>query len=103
MTKEQFIVKYTQGWVGDQASLKSLLATLAGMIFNALNPLVTILTDNYTLTEEDSGGVFMIGTDAKTITLPNTKARVIVPEIPSVAAGEMVTMLLPAAPELTIL
>ena len=74
MDKVAFINKYSGGFYGDQSSLEKKLADLAGLIYDAVNPPVEVITANRTLTEEDSGKVFLIGTDEKVITLPATKA-----------------------------
>ena len=73
------------------------LKELAGKAFDGVNPKVTILTDNYTLLEEDSGGVFGIGTDAKVITLPATKAGLKYTFINTGAAGNNIVTISPVA------
>lgn len=97
MTKEAFITKHSQGWMGDQKFLKNLLAVLLGFIFDALTPPVVTLTDNYQLSEEESGGVFLIGTDAKVISLPATKAGLRYKIVNSGAAGNNIVTISPKA------
>jgi hypothetical protein len=53
---------------------KGAISELAGKTFDALNPPVTIVTDNRTVTTDESNGVFGIATDAKVFTLPATQA-----------------------------
>lgn len=99
MTKEEFIKKLTQGWMGDQAHLKNILGDLAAAIFAAHQKEVVILTDDYTLTAEDSGKIFLIGTDAKVITLPATVAGLDFTFINIGAAGNNIITLSPQAKE----
>lgn len=77
--------------------IKSALSELAGKVFDCLTPKVTILTNNYTLTEDDSGGVFGIGTDAKVISLPATKAGLKYTIINTGAAGNNIVTISPVA------
>lgn len=70
---------------------------LAGKVFDALNPKVTIPIVSTTLTEEDSGGVFGMGTDAKVFTLPSTKAGLKYTFINTGAAGNNILTVSPAA------
>lgn len=97
MTREQFIAKYSGGHYGDAKSIEAKLAETAGKIFDALNPPVTVLTDNTTLTEDNSGGVFLIATDAKVISLPDTKAGLKYTIINSGAAGNNIVTISPKA------
>lgn len=97
MTVTQFIEKYTGGFYGDIASFKNRLAAIVEKLFYAFQPNVTILTDNYTLTAEDSGGVFGIGTDAKVISLPATKAGLKYTIINTGAAGNNIVTISPVA------
>jgi hypothetical protein len=70
MTKEEFIIAYSQGYVGDNEHLERRLAAIASKVFDALNPPVIALTDNATLTAGQSSSIVTIATDAKVITLP---------------------------------
>ena len=67
----------------------------------ATKPLVygspVTLTDNYTLTAADNGKTFLIGTDAKTITLPATIADFEVTVINIGAAGHNIVTIAPVA------
>lgn len=49
---------------------------LAGWVHRAVFSEVVAITDNTTLTADDSGKTYTIGVDAKTITLPPTEAGV---------------------------
>lgn len=97
MTRDQFKSKYAGGHYGDNGSMKDRLKELAGKVFDSINPLVTILTDNTTLTEDQTGGIFGIGIDAKVITLPATKAGLKYTFINTGAAGNNIVTISPAA------
>ena len=97
MNRAEFIAKYAGGYYGDTPALERRLSSMAGKIFDAVNPPVTILTDSYTLKEEDSGGVFGIGTDAKVISLPATKAGLKYTIINTGAAGNNIVTISPVA------
>lgn len=97
MTKEEFIVKYTQQHYGDESFKKQMLGDLAGMLFTAFQKDVVVVTDNITLTQEDSGKIFLIGTDAKVITLPATIAGWNAKFINIGAAGNNLITLSPVA------
>lgn len=58
---------------------------------------VQVLTDNITLTANDSGKVLLIGTDAKSITLPPTKEGLIFMVVNSGAAGNNIVKVSPVA------
>lgn len=73
------------------------LKEVAGKAFDGVNPKVTILTDNHTLTEDESGGIFGIGTDAKVISLPATKAGLKYTIINTGAAGNNIITISPQA------
>lgn len=97
MTVTQFIEKYTGGFYGDIASLKNRLAVIVEKLFKAFQLDVVILTDNYSLLAEDSGKVFLIGTDAKVISLPATVAGLKYTIINSGAAGNNIVTISPVA------
>jgi hypothetical protein len=97
MNKLEFQTKYSGGHFGDNASMEQRLSLLAGKVFDAVNPLVTILTDSATLTEDQSGGVFGIGTDDKVISLPATKAGLKYTIINTGAAGNNIVTISPVA------
>lgn len=63
----------------------------------ALTNMVVTLTDNYTITSADNGKTFLIGTDAKVITLPATIAGFKVTIINSGADGNNIVTISPAA------
>ena len=78
------------------APFKQLLLDLAGWVYRVLYGEITVLTDNTTLTQADSGKTFLIATDAKVITLPATFVgwyRI----INSGAAGNNIVTISPAA------
>ena len=56
-----------------------------------------VLIDNYSLQASDSGGIFLIGTDAKVITLPSTAAGLKYTIVNSGAAGHNIVSVSPAA------
>ena len=58
---------------------------------------VVTLTDDYTIKEEESGTIFLIGTDAKTITLPATKKGLKYTVINIGAAGNNIVTISPNA------
>ena len=97
MTVTQFIEKYTGGFYGDIASLKNRLAAIVEKLFKAFQFDVVILTDNYSLLAEDSGKVFLIGTDAKVISLPATVAGLKYTIVNSGAAGNNIVTISPVA------
>ena len=77
MTRADFILDVVKEFTptySNAVPVRGALQVVAGKLYDALNPPVTILTDNKTLTADDSNGVFGIGTDAKIITLPATQA-----------------------------
>lgn len=59
--------------------------------------IIEVVTDNKTLTAADSGKIFLIGTDAKTITLPATVKGVEFTFINIGAAGNNIITVSPAA------
>lgn len=97
MTKAEFVTKYSGGFYGDTSKLEIRLKRIAEKLFDALNPVVTTLTNNYTLTEDDSNGIFCIGTDAKVISLPATKAGLKYTIINTGAAGNNIVTISPVA------
>ena len=52
--------------------IKQMLYDLSGWVHRALYSEIVTVTDNLTLTTEDSGKTFLVGVDAKVITLPST-------------------------------
>ena len=54
--------------------VKAPLQELAGKAFDGVNPKVTVVTENKTLTADDSGGIFLCATDNVVFTLPATAA-----------------------------
>ena len=74
MNKVAFINKYSGGFYGDQSSLEKKLADLAELIFDNRNANAETVTDDTTLTEDDSGKTINVGTDGKVITLPKITA-----------------------------
>lgn len=58
---------------------------------------VQVLTDNVTLTANDSGKVILIGTDAKSIILPPTKQGLTFTVVNSGAAGNNIVKVSPVA------
>jgi hypothetical protein len=100
MTRAEYIadvVKEIGKTYSNALPVKAPLKELAGKAFDGVNPKVTILTDNYTLLNADSGGVFGIGTDAKVITLPATKAGLKYTIINTGAAGNNIVTISPQA------
>lgn len=97
MNKVEFVTKYSGGFYGDTSKLEIRLKRIAEKLFDALNPVVTTLTDNYTLKEDDSNGIFCIGTDAKVISLPATKAGLKYTIINTGAAGNNIVTISPVA------
>ncbi len=97
MTKEEFVLAKSQGYVGDNEHLERRLAAIAGKTFDGVNPPVTVLTANATLTEDQSGGVFTTALDAIVITLPATKAGLKYTIINSGADGAAKVSISPAA------
>lgn len=69
MTRLQYQALYG-GWRGDDTQKANLLMSLAGEIYDLKNANAELITDDLTLTEDDSGKTINIATDAKTITLP---------------------------------
>lgn len=91
------IVKEIGNLYSNSLPVKAPLMALAGRVFDAVNPKVTILEDSATLTEDQSGGIFGIGTDAKVITLPSTKAGLKYTIINTGAAGNNIVTISPQA------
>lgn len=97
MNKVEFATKYSGGFYGDTSKLEIRLKRIAEKLFDALNPVVTTLTNNYTLTEDDSNGIFCIATDGKVISLPATKAGLKYTIINTGAAGNNIVTISPVA------
>lgn len=77
--------------------VKKMLYDLAAWVHRAVYGEVVILTDNTTLATTDSGKTFLIGTDAKVISLPATMAGVKYTIINSGAAGNNIVTISPVA------
>lgn len=77
--------------------VKQMLFDLAGWVHRAIFSEVVTVTDNLTLTASDSGKTFLVGTDAKVITLPATEAGVKYTIINSGAAGNNIITISPQA------
>ena len=75
----------------------NLIKVLAGWVHRAIFSEVVTVTDNITLTADDSGKTFLVGTDAKVITLPSTEAGVKYTFINSGAAGNNIITISPQA------
>lgn len=69
MTKAEFIAKYG-GWLGDDGAKRKRWTDLAAEIYDLTHENPTLVADNLTLTEDDSGKTLNIATDAKVFTLP---------------------------------
>lgn len=77
MNKTEFknnIVRDLPNTYANALPVKGAIKELAETAFDGVNPPVTVLTENTTLTEEQSGGIFMTATDNIVISLPATKA-----------------------------
>ena len=72
-------------------------ATLTGMTLEGHKVTVETKTDNYTVLATDSGKTFLMGTDAKTFTLPATVAGLTFTFINSGADGNNIVTISPAA------
>lgn len=74
MSKTTFKADYVKNFDGAYSNVlpvKGAIGDLAGYIYdNILHANEELVTDNKTLTEDDSGKTFNIATDAKTFTLP---------------------------------
>ena len=71
MTEQEFRNKFTSGHLGDKLDYKARLNRVADYMYRAVS--VETISDDKTLDEEDSNKIFLVGTDAKTITLPATE------------------------------
>ncbi len=97
MTRDQFIANAVPSVLGDSNKVKLLLGTLAGKVYDLFNPVVETITANRTLVQEDSGKIFLVGTDALIVTLPSTVAGLKYEFINSGAAGNNILQISPAA------
>ena len=100
MNKTEFknnIVRDLPNTYANALPVKGALKELAEKVFDGVNPPVKVLDDNYTLTEDDSNGIFCIATDAKVITLPATKAGLKYTIINTGAAGNNIVTVSPQA------
>lgn len=100
MTKTEFknnIVRDLPNTYANALPVKGAIKELAETAFDGVNPPVTVLTDSATLTEEQSGGVFCIATDAKVISLPATKSGLKYTVINTGAAGNNIVTISPVA------
>lgn len=75
--------------------VKQMLYDLAAWVHRAIFSEVVTVTDNITLTANDSRKIFLIGTDAKVITLPPTEAGLDFTFINSGAAGHNIITISP--------
>lgn len=74
MTRAEYIAQFG-GWLGDDADYRKRYRDLAAEIYDyARHENVVVVTDDLTLTEDDSGKSLNIATDAKTFTLPAISA-----------------------------
>lgn len=69
MTEQEFRNRFSGGHLGDKLDFKQRLNVIADFLF----PKIEEIDDDKTLSVEDNGKVFGIGTDAKTVTLPATE------------------------------
>ena len=76
--------------------IAQMVKDLAGWVHRAVNNEIEVVTDDLTLTEADSGKTYLIGTDAKVITLPSTFVGQYT-FINSGAAGNNIITISPAA------
>lgn len=100
MTRAQYIAQVVANLPKTYANalpVNAPLQLVAGKAFDGVNPKVTIATDNLALTADDSGGVFGIGTDAKTFSLPATAAGLKYTFINTGAAGNNAVNISPVA------
>lgn len=100
MTRAEYVALTVQQIGSKYANdlpVKAPLQAIAGKAFDGVNPKFTILTDNATLTEDQSGEVIGIGTDAKVISLPATKAGLKYTIINTGAAGNNIVTISPVA------
>lgn len=100
MTRTQFVayaVREMNNLYSNALPAKGAIQELAGRVFDAVNPKVTIATDNLTLTADDSCGVFGMGTDGKVFTLPATASGLKYTFINTGAAGHNIVSVLPVA------
>lgn len=74
MSKESFLSQFSLDHAGDMQAMMNRLKILAEKVYG--KETVEIITDNRTLTYEDTEKTFLIGTDQKVVTLPPTKAGV---------------------------
>jgi hypothetical protein len=96
-TRTSFITSLLAGMSSTNYNIRTALATLAGKAFDSVNPVYTLLTDNTTLTEDQSDGIFGIATDAKVITLPSTKAGLLYRIVNMGATTNNIVTISPAA------
>lgn len=68
MTQQKLRDRFSGGHLGDALDYKRRLNTLADTLFQR----VQTIAASRTMTEADSNGIFLVGTDALTITLPAT-------------------------------
>lgn len=70
MTQQELRDRFSGGHIGDVLDYKKRLNEVADFLFGGLS--VEAITANKTLTASDTNKVFLVGTDALTITLPAT-------------------------------
>ena len=95
MSKESFLSQFSLDHAGDMQAMMNRLKILAEKVYG--KETVEIITDNRTLTYEDTEKTFLIGTDAKVVTLPATKAGIKYTFINSGANGNNIIAVSPAA------
>jgi hypothetical protein len=72
MTQDEFRALFSGGHLGDKLDFRKRLNDVADFLWKGMS--VEEITDDKTLTAEDSNKVFLVGTNGKTITLPATAA-----------------------------
>lgn len=100
MTRAEYIadvVKAIDAKYAHVLPVKSPLKELAGKAFDGVNPPVSTIAVDTTMTVEQSGGVFFVTADAKVITLPATVAGVKYTFINKGADGAIAVNISPAA------
>lgn len=74
MSKTTFLAPFDLDHAGDNQAMMNRLKIVADKLYG--KETVEILTDNKTLTYEDTEKTFLLGTDEKVISLPATKAGI---------------------------
>ena len=97
MTRDQFISNIVGTTLGDDSKRKLTFSVLAGKIYDLFNSVIETITANRTLVQEDTGKIFLVGTDALTVTLPATVAGLKYEFVNSGAAGNNILQVKPNA------